>query len=72
MKSSTTLIGIIFIILGVLALTYQTVTYTKRENVAQIGDVNITADTQKSISFPPILGGLSVVAGIVLVIIGRK
>lgn len=72
MKSSTTLIGIIFIILGILAITYQSITYTKQENVAKIGDVKITADTQNTVYFPPVLGGLSIVAGIVLVFIGRK
>lgn len=72
MKSITSLVGILLIIVGIVALAYQGFTYTKHEQVAQIGDVKISADTQKTVYFPPILGGLSVVAGIVLVIVGRK
>lgn len=72
MKSLTSIIGIILIIVGILALAYQGITYTQQEKIAQIGDLKITADTQKTVYFPPILGGLSIVAGIVLVLVGRK
>jgi hypothetical protein len=53
-------------------LAYQGFSYTKQEKVMQIGDLKVTADTQKIVYFPPILGGSSIVAGIVLVLIGRK
>ncbi|MDX1902287.1 MAG: DUF3185 domain-containing protein [Gammaproteobacteria bacterium] len=66
------ILGIILIIVGILTLTYQGFTYTKQEKVMEIGDVKVTADTQKTVHFPPILGGLSLVGGIVLVVMGRK
>ena len=72
MKSSLTLVGVVLIILGILALSYQTFTYTKQQKLAEIGDVKITANTQNTVHFPPILGGLSIAAGIILVVIGRK
>ena len=72
MKSTTTMIGIILILVGIVAFAYQGFTYTKHEKVAQIGDVQVTADTQKTVYFPPILGGAALVAGIVLVVVGRK
>jgi uncharacterized membrane protein len=72
MKSLTNMIGIILILVGIVALAYQGFTYTKHETVAKIGDVQVTADTQKTVYFPPILGGLSLVAGIVLVVVARK
>ncbi len=72
MKSIVPLFGIILIIAGIVALGYQGFTYTKREPIVQIGDVKVTADTQKTVYFPPYLGGIAVVAGIVLVIAGRK
>jgi len=65
-------VGIILIILGIVTLGYQGFTYTKHEKVAQIGDVQISADTQKTVYFPPLLGGLSLVAGLVLVVLGRR
>jgi hypothetical protein len=72
MNSSISMIGIILIILGILALGYQGFSYTKKEEVAHIGDVQITADKQKTIFFPPILGGTAIVVGLVLVVIGRN
>lgn len=64
--------GILLIIVGILVFTYQGFTYTQHEKVAQFGDLKVTADTQKTVYFPPILGGLFFVGGIVLVIVGRK
>lgn len=72
MKSVVRLVGILLIVVGILTLAYQGVTYTTREKVAQIGDVQVTADTEKTIHFPPILGGLCFVAGIVMVIFSRN
>jgi len=70
MKSIINLLGIILIILGIASFAYMGITYTSHEKVAEIGNVQVTADTQKTVSIPPILGGLSLVAGIVLVVIG--
>lgn len=72
MKSTLSIVGIFLIIVGILALSYQSFTYTKNENVALIGDLKVTAETQKTVNLPPILGGLSIVAGLVLVFAGRK
>jgi uncharacterized membrane protein len=72
MKSTTVLIGIILTFLGIIALAYQGFTYTKNEKVAEIGAVQVSADKQHTVYFPPLLGGLSLAAGIVLMIIGRK
>ena len=72
MKLSTTMLGIIFIIAGVLIFAYQGFTYTQNQNVAQIGDLKVTAATQKTVDLPPILGGLAVAAGLVLVVLGRR
>lgn len=72
MKSVTSIIGIILILLGVVALGYQGFTYTQREKVAQIGSLQITADTEKTVYLPPVLGGVALIAGIILVVVGRK
>jgi uncharacterized membrane protein len=72
MRSTMSLIGIILIIAGIVFLAYQGFTYTKQEKVAEIGDLQVTANTQKTVYFPPILGGGMLVAGIVLVVLGRR
>jgi uncharacterized membrane protein len=67
-----TLVGIALILLGIVAFAYQGITYTSREKVIDIGPIHATADTQKTIPLSPVLGGLALVGGIVLVVVGAK
>lgn len=71
MKSST-ILGIILVILGIFALAYQGITYTKREKVLDIGPIHATKDKTKTIPLPPILGGIALVAGVVLIVVGSR
>lgn len=66
------LIGIILIGLGLVSVVYQGVTYTSEETVLDIGPITATAETQDTIPLPPILGGLALVAGTVMVVTGLK
>ena len=65
-------IGIILIVLGTLALAYQGITYTTREKVIDLGPIQMTAEKEKTIPLPPIIGGLALIAGAVMLIMGRK
>jgi len=67
-----TRVGIALIVLGIVAFTYQGITYTSREKIIDIGPIQATADTQKTIPLSPLLGGLALVGGIVLVVVGAK
>ena len=67
-----TLAGILLVVLGILALVYQGFNYTRREKVLDIGPIHATADTQEHVPLPPIIGGMSLVAGIVLLAVGAK
>jgi uncharacterized membrane protein HdeD (DUF308 family) len=65
-------LGVVLIILGVLALAYQGFSYTKREKVIDIGPIEASADTKKHVEIPPIIGGIALVAGVVMVVASRK
>ena len=67
-----TLIGIVLIVVGVLALAYQGITYTTREKVIDIGPLKASVDKEKTIPLPPILGALALAGGVVLVIVGAR
>jgi hypothetical protein len=69
---SITLVGIALIVIGIVAFAYQGISYTSREKVIDIGPLQASVDTQKTIPLPPILGGLLVAGGIVLVVVGAK
>jgi hypothetical protein len=66
------LVGIILIALGVISLAYQGITYTTHKKVLDIGPVHATAEQHKTIPLPPILGGLALVGGVVLMASGKK
>jgi uncharacterized membrane protein len=69
---SPVLIGAILIVLGIIALAYQGITYTTREKVLDIGPIEATAEKEKTIPLPPLVGGLALVGGIVLVATGAR
>jgi hypothetical protein len=67
-----TLIGIVLLILGALALAYQGINYTRQEKVLDIGPIHATAEKHERIPIPPIIGGLALAGGIVLLIAGMR
>jgi hypothetical protein len=67
-----TLGGIALIILGVLALAYQGITYTTREKVIDLGPLKASVDKEKNIPLPPIVGVLALAGGVALVIVGAR
>ena len=69
---SITLVGIALILLGIVAFAYQGISYTSREKVIDVGPLQASVDTKKTIPLSPLLGGLVLVGGIVLVVVGTK
>lgn len=66
------ILGYVLIAIGVISLAIGGISYTKREKVLDIGPIEATAERQKTIPLPPLLGGLALAGGIVLVIAGSK
>ena len=66
------LVGIIFIVLGGLALAYQGIRYTTQEKLIDIGPLKVSAKEKKIIPLPPIVGGVALVAGIALILADRR
>lgn len=66
------LAGALLIVLGLVALAYRGVTYTSRETIVDIGPLHATADQQRTLPLPPVLGLAGVAAGVALVIAGVR
>lgn len=64
--------GIVLIVIGVIALALGGISYTKREKIMDIGPIQASADREKTIPLPPLLGGLALAGGVVLLIAGSK
>jgi uncharacterized membrane protein YidH (DUF202 family) len=66
------LVGVVLIVLGLLALVYQGINYTSRETVIDIGPLHATADRQKTLPLSPVLGIAAVAGGVVLLVAGVR
>ncbi len=66
------LAGIVLIVLGVVALAYQGITYTRRETVVDIGPLHATADRERTLPLPPVIGIAAIAGGVVLLVVGSR
>ena len=66
------IVGILLIIVGVIALAYQGITYSTKKEVIDIGPIEASTETKKTIPLPPILGISALAGGIVLVVAGSR
>ncbi len=69
---STTVLGILLTVLGILALAYQGFSYTREKKVLDVGPIHATRDDTEHVSIPPIVGGLALLGGVALLLVGAK
>jgi hypothetical protein len=64
--------GIVLIVVGLISLALGGISYTTKEKVVDLGPIEATAERHKTIPLPPLLGGLALAGGVVLLIAGSK
>jgi hypothetical protein len=65
-------IGIILIVIGIISLAYQGITYTTHKKVLDVGPIHATETQHHTVPLPPVLGGLALVCGVVLLVAGNR
>jgi uncharacterized membrane protein YidH (DUF202 family) len=65
-------IGILLVVVGLLSLTLGAITYTRREEVLDVGPVEVTREKHERIPLPPVLGIISVIGGVALLVAGAR
>jgi len=65
-------LGVILIILGIVALAYQGISYTRKDKVVDLGPLKVENEKRETIPLPPVLGVIAVVGGIVLVAVSAR
>ncbi|MBV9549090.1 MAG: DUF3185 domain-containing protein [Alphaproteobacteria bacterium] len=65
-------IGLVLIVLGIGGLVLRSVHWTETKNVANIGPIHINSEEDHNVWIPTAAGVLAVVAGLGLVVVGRK
>lgn len=66
------IIGLVLIVVGVLALAMGGISYIDRDKVLDIGPLEATTETRKTIPLSPILGVASLLGGVVLLVAGSR
>jgi len=66
------IVGVVLVVLGLVALVAQGVSYTSHETVIDIGPVHATADRQKTLPLSPALGIVAAASGIILLVAGMR
>jgi hypothetical protein len=64
--------GLLLVIAGIVALAVGRFSYTTEEKVLELGPIVATADKEHTVRIPDIAGIIAVVAGLGLVIVGRR
>ena len=65
-------VGIVLIVIGVVLFIWTGFTYTKKEKIIDAGPIQVSADKEKSVNWPPYAGGVVLIAGIVIFLGSKK
>jgi drug/metabolite transporter (DMT)-like permease len=66
------IIGVLLLVAGLAMLIWTGFSYTQREKVLDAGPVHLSADKQKTVSWPPYAGGVLIVGGVLVLVMGKR
>jgi len=66
------LLGVILLVAGLAGLAWPVISYTKTEKVVDLGPIEVTAEREKHVPVPPIVGGFAAVAGLVIIVASSR
>jgi hypothetical protein len=65
-------VGIILVAIGIVALVWGGISWTNEETVVDLGPLEAKTETRETIPLPPVLGGVALIAGIVLLVVPAR
>jgi uncharacterized membrane protein len=67
------ILGLILVVVGIILLAYGGyAVFTTKENVAKIGPLEINKQQEHPVPIGPIVGGVCIFGGIILLVSGRR
>jgi uncharacterized membrane protein HdeD (DUF308 family) len=66
------IVGIVLIVIGIIALAYQGISYTTHKKVLDIGPIQATKEEHHTLPLPPIIGVVALIGGVVIIASGRR
>ncbi|SOD13024.1 hypothetical protein [Pedobacter xixiisoli] len=65
-------LGVLLIVVGLIMLVWSGFTYTKKEKIVDVGAIEISADKQETVNWPPYVGAIAMLAGVVVYVAARR
>ncbi|WP_412468961.1 hypothetical protein [Pedobacter sp. KLB.chiD] len=65
-------IGIVLMVVGIAMLIWTGFSYTKKEKIVDAGPIQISADKEKSVNWPPYAGGIILIAGVIVFVTSKN
>lgn len=69
--NGNSLLGVVLVVIGVIALAYGGFTYTTQKKVVDIGPIQATKTEHHGVPIPPIIGAVFLIGGVVVLASGR-
>ena len=66
------IVGIVLIVIGIIGFAYGGLGWTTEKKDAQLGPLEIKHTEHQGINFPPIVSGICLIGGILLVAVGAR
>jgi len=66
------ILGIVFLVIGILMVVFTGFSFTKKEKVVDAGPIEISADKKHSVNWPPYAGGALALVGLVLLVMPER
>jgi hypothetical protein len=66
------IVGLVLIAIGLIALLWGGISWTQRKTVVDAGPLQVQADERKTLPMPPVLGGIALVAGALLLLVPAR
>jgi uncharacterized membrane protein HdeD (DUF308 family) len=66
------IVGTILIVIGIVALVWGGISWTREKTIVDLGPIEATSETRERIPLPPVLGGVALVAGVLLLVLPSR
>lgn len=66
------MVGILLVVVGLASLLWGGISWTREEKIIDIGPFEATTRERETIPMPPILGGLLLAGGVILLVMKKK
>ena len=66
------IVGLVLVIIGLVSLLWGGISWTRERTVVDVGPFKATAEEHKTIPLPPVVGGIALVAGAILLVVRER